>query len=524
MTRAIGLGTCTLLALLVSASAQAQNRSSFIDSGNRPDLTSATVSAALSCTMLQSRTFNDVTTLTARYVEAGKGLPGFCHVTGYIRPQIRFELALPDQWNRRVYMFGNGGYAGEDLAAPSRLETRDAALSRGFLTVQQNTGHDAKTYDLGDFASDLALLVDYGSRAVHVTVQTAKTVAATYYDRHPTFSYWDGCSTGGRQGLMAAQRYPGDFDGILAGAPVLRFSDTGLWNIWNAQALLKAPIRKAQLPALAKAVMDRCDAVDGVKDGLISDPRQCSFDPAKDLNICENGGDDCFSKEQVETLKTLAKGVTVKGKTVFPGVVAGTEGLDAAGASGWDQWVISENGPSRQLAYGDTFVKNMAMLPASGKAIDWKSFDFDTQYEKVVAVRELVDADNPDLSAFQKRGGRMITYFGWSDPALNPLMGLDYYESVRKTMGAEKTGEFYRLFMVPGMFHCRMGYGTDTFDAFTPLMDWVENGRAPDVIHAAKLVDRKTVMTRPLCPHPQAAVYSGKGEVNDAANFTCKIP
>lgn len=524
MARSTFIAGPLLLGLLVSTSALAQNRSSFIDQSERTDLSTASVLANLQCGALARETFDEVTTLSVRHVEAKGNVPGFCQVTGYIRPQIRFEIALPDSWNRRVYMFGNGGYAGEDLAAPSRLETRNAALAKGFISVQQNTGHDAKTYNLGEFATDLSLLVDYGSRAVHVTVQTAKAIAARYYDRDPSFSYWDGCSTGGRQGLMSAQRYPGDFDGILAGAPVLRFSDTGLWNIWNAQALLKSPIRKAQLPALAKAVMDKCDAVDGVKDGLIADPRQCNFDPTKDLKICEKGGDDCFNEGQVDVLKTLAGGVKVKGKTVFPGILPGTEGVDASGSSGWDEWVISEKGPSRQLAYGDTFVKYMAMLPASGKDIDWKTYDFDTQYEKTGIVRGIVDADNPDLSAFHNRGGRMITYFGWADQVLNPLMGVDYYESVRKTMGAEKAAEFYRLFMVPGMFHCRMGYGTDTFDAFTPLMDWVENGKAPDVIEAKKIVADKTVMTRPLCPYPQSAHYSGSGDVNDGANFACKAP
>lgn len=524
MTRYYLLAATAIAGLLVAAPSMAQNRSSFIDQDGRDDLKSATVSANISCAMLNNRLMDEVTTLSARHVEATEKLPGYCHVTGYIRPQIHFELAFPDQWNRRVYMFGNGGYAGEDLAAPSRIETRNAALARGFLTVQQNTGHDAQTYNLGDFASDLALLIDYGSRAVHITVNTAKELAEIYYDRHPSFSYWDGCSTGGRQGLMAAQRYPGDFDGILAGAPVLRFSDTGLWNIWNAQALAKAPIRKAQLPALAKAVMEKCDAIDGAKDGLIADPRQCTFDPAADLKICETGGDDCFTKAQVETLKTIAGGVQVNGKKVFPGVVPGTEGLDPAGVSGWEEWVISEKGPSRQLAYGETFVKNMALLPASGKQLDWKTYDFNTQFEKTGIVKGLVDADNPDLSEFHKRGGRMITYFGWSDPALNPLMGVEYYEAVRKAMGEKETENFYRLFMVPGMFHCRMGYGADTFDAFTPLMDWVENGKAPEVIQAKQVIAGKTTMTRPLCPYPQSAKYSGSGDVKDGGNFACAAP
>ncbi len=518
------LASCALVTLAAFTPALAQNKSSFIDQKDRPDFASATVSPQIACGMLNSQSFADVTTLKATHVAGVGNVPGHCQVTGYIRPQVRFEITLPDNWNRRLYMFGNGGYAGEDLAAASRIATRNAALSKGFLTVQQNTGHDAVTYKLGDFAQDLDLLIDYGSRAVHVTVDTAKAIAARYYDRHPSFSYWDGCSTGGRQGLMAAQRYPGDFDGILAGAPVLDLTNTQIWGVWNARALLKAPISRAQLPVLAKAVMDKCDAIDGARDGLIADPRQCNFDPAKDLKICEAGGSDCFTPAQAETLKTLAGGVKIKGETIFPGVQFGTEGVDPTGVSGWDMWMVSDPGPSRQLAYGETFVKNMAMLPASGKAIDWKTFDFDAEYPKIGAIREIVDATNPDLSEFRKRGGRMITYFGWSDPALNPMMGVNYYEAVRKQMGAERTAEFYRLFMVPGMFHCTAGYGTDVFDAFTPLMDWVENGKAPEVIRASQMKDGKPAMTRPLCPYPQSARYSGNGDLKDGANFECKMP
>ena len=524
MRRSLLLASCTLLALSAATPSLAQNRSSFIDQKDREEFSAAPVEPRIACAMLNNAAFSDISSLKALHVEETTDVPGHCQVTGYIRPQIRFEVTLPDHWNRRLYMFGNGGYAGEDLAAPPRIATRNAALSRGFLTVQQNTGHDAATYRLGEFAGDMSLLIDYASRAVHVTAQTAKAMAARYYDRNPAFSYWDGCSTGGRQGLMAAQRYPGDFDGILAGAPVLDFTNTQVWGVWNARVLEKAPISKAQLPALAKAVMDKCDAIDGVTDGLIADPRQCDFDPQRDLKICEAGGNDCFTPAQAGTINTLAEGVKINGETVFPGIPWGTEGLDGTGASGWDLWIVSEDGPSRQLAYGETFLKNMALLPASGKDIDWKTFDFDKEYSKIGMIRDILNATDPDLSEFQKRGGKMISYFGWADPALNPMMGVNYYEAVRKEMGEEKAAEFYRLFMVPGMFHCREGYGTDRFDAFTPLMDWVENGKAPEVIRASQMKDGSSIRTRPLCPYPQVAKYSGTGDVNDGANFECGIP
>ncbi|EJN05830.1 tannase/feruloyl esterase family alpha/beta hydrolase [Phyllobacterium sp. YR531] len=514
----------TLLALLASiAPGVAQNKSSFIDQSDNAGFVAPTVDAQMSCQSLNSSNFSDISLLKAIHFDATDKIPAHCQVTGYIRPEIKFEITLPARWNRRIYMFGNGGYAGENLADPTRIETRDQALARGFVTVQQNTGHDAATYNLGDFANgNLDRLIDYASRAVHVVVISTKSIATHYYDRHPTFSYWDGCSTGGRQGLMSAQRYPADFDGILAGAPALDFTGTQLWGVWNARVLEKAPISKAQLRVLAKTVMDKCDRPDGAEDGLITDPRACKFDPQKDLPICEKVvSSDCFTENQAQALTKISEGVKINGEVVFPGVPWGVEGLDDGGESGWNRWIISDNGPSRQLTYGETFLRNMAMLPESGKDIDWRSFDFDAEYTKIQAIRNILDATDSDLSEFQKRGGKMISYFGWADPALNPMMGVNYYESVREKLSAERTDEFYRLFMVPGMFHCRQGYGTDTFDAFTPLIDWVENGKAPDVIQARQVKGGHIIRTRPLCAYPLAAKYSGSGDLNDGANFSC---
>jgi len=509
--RTISLGAALLLAGTVMP-AGAQNMSSFNDMP--ADAARPTVASRTPCAAMAGQAFPDVTLIQATHHAAAGDVPAHCQITGYIRPAIRFEIALPDNWNRRLYMFGNGGWAGEDLAAPSRIATRNAALSRGFLTVQQNTGHDAVTYRLGDFAhNNMDLLIDYASRAVHVTVNTAKKMASSYYDRAPSFSYWAGCSTGGRQGLMAAQRYPTDFDGIVAGAPVLALTDTQIWGVHNAQVLNKAPISAAQLPALAKAVMNKCDMTDGIEDGLIADPRQCDFDPEADLPA-----DAGFTPEQVGTLKALHEGVKVGGETVFPGIPWGVEGLTPKGESGWHLWLVSEDGPSRQLLYGETFLHNMLLLPKSGKDIDWRGFDIEANYNNTGLIRSIVDATNPDMSEFASRGGRILGYFGWSDPALNPLMGVNFYEQVRDTMGEEETSDFYRLFMVPGMFHCTGGYGTDEFDAVTPLIDWVERGIAPERITARQA---EPARSRPLCPYPQVARYGGSGDVNDAANFSC---
>lgn len=520
----------TLAAAILCASAApalAQNASSF--TGTPPDASfrASPVSPQMACVAVERLSFADVTYVKAAHADAGDQHPAHCRITGVIQPEIQFEITLPDAWNRRLYMFGNGGYAGENLTDASRQDTRNAALRQGFAVVQQNTGHDARAEPLGTFAeNNLGKLVDYASRAVHVTAATAKDLIQAYYDRGPAYSYWDGCSTGGRQGLMSAQRYPGDFDGILAGAPVLDFTGTQLWGVWNAKALAKAPISVRQLPVIAKAVLDKCDALDGAKDGLLADPRQCRFDPAQDLPKCAEGqtGDQCFTPAQVEALQTIYGGVKSKGEVIFPGQLPGAEPADASGASGWKEWIVTESGKSRQLAYGESFLNYFATAPAAQQNLDWKQYDFDKDVDRITRIRDILDATNPDLSEFEKRGGRLITYFGWADPALNPMMGVNYYERVRRTMGEDRTSGFYRLFMVPGMFHCRGGFGPDRFDAMTPLINWVETGKAPDTLQARQMSGSQVIRSRPLCPYPQVAKYSGTGSLDEAANFSCAQP
>jgi len=511
--------------------ALAQNGHSFSDVQKSPlNYRLGGVAPRVACKELTRLSDGDVTILSAEVVAPTGDVPEFCRVLGIIRPEVKFEVALPTAWNRRLYMRGNGGYAGEPLDAPPRVAQRNQALRNGFVAVQTNTGHDAATEPLGTFAVNLQKTVDYAFRAVHESVQKARRIVSVFYDRPVAYSYFDGCSTGGRQGLMSAQRFPGDFDGIVVGAPVLNFTDSVLVGIWQARALSAASIPPAKLQRIAQAVYDKCDAADGLQDGLIEDPRQCRFDPAVDLPKC--GGDEekegCFTSAQIGALKALYGGIVSNGKPHFPGLMPGAEKVGADFAtlrqkqSGWDEWVIGKSGPSRLLQYGEAFVRYLAFSKADA-TYDWHKFDFDKDLTRMDQIRALLDARDPDLSEFKSRGGKIVMYFGWADTALSPMMGIDYYEKVAAKMGSA-TNDFYRLFMVPGMFHCGGGFGPNQFDAMTPLINWVETGALPQRIEASLIEDGKTVRTRPLCPYPEAARYNGSGSIEDAANFSCRTP
>jgi feruloyl esterase len=419
-------------------------------------------------------------------------------------------------------MFGNGGYAGESLDAPGRATTAQRAVARGFAAVQTNTGHDAAAEPLGTFAASPQKFVDYAYRAVHVTAMTAKRIAQAYYATAPRRAYFDGCSTGGRQALIEAQRFPDDFDGIVAGAPVLDFSGTMISYSMIHRALAAAPLAAGKLRLIADAVYSKCDAADGLKDGVIDDPRTCRFSPAADLPHCNGDADgtDCFTPAQLRAVEAVYRAVPRGGADFFPGWPAGAEIAAVAGQnSGWVPWFVAPSGRPIQVNFGETFFKYLA-FGTTKSDYDWLSFNVDTDLAKIETTRTVLDATNPDLTRFKARGGKMVSYFGWADPALNPLMGVRYYENVTRQMGPS-TPDFYRLFMVPGMFHCGGGVGTSTFDALTTVVDWVENGTAPQSMLASRLVDGKAVRTRPLCPYPQTAKYKGTGSIDEAGSFAC---
>ena len=467
------------------------------------------------CAAMTSQTAYDFSIVSAAVVPAAGDTPEYCRLAGLIQPEIRFEVDLPAAWNGRLYMFGNGGYAGEPIENPGRQNTARRALARGFATAQTNTGHDGAAEPLGTFAASPQKLVDYAFRAVHVTAMTAKTLAQAYYAAPPRHAYFDGCSTGGRQGLIAAQRFPDDFDGVVNGAPVLNFSGTMLGYAEDQRALAAAPLGPDAIKTVADAVLARCDALDGVKDGVIDDPRTCTFTPSTDIPKCsDTAAAGCLTAAQIHTVEAIYAPLLRNGATFFPGWPAGAE-------AGWSPWFTAPNGRGIQWNFGETYLKNIAF----GRPLatyDWLTFNMATDLDKIQAAQALIDATDPDLSRYKARGGKIVSYFGWADPALNPLMGVGYYESVTKRMGPSTT-DFYRLFMVPGMSHCSGGAGTSTFDALTPLVQWVEKGIAPATIPASRVVDGKPVRTRPLCPYPQTAIYKGSGSTDDAANFACGV-
>ena len=476
------------------------------------------------CADLRALTSLDVSIAIAANIPETQDSPAHCRVAGQILPEVGFELRLPPEWNGRFVMVGNGGFAGDDLNSRGRNAQYARILRRGYAVAATDTGHSNATDPAATFAADRQKLLDYAFRSLHVTAETAKMLLRAYYGGPPAKSYFEGCSTGGRQALILAQRFPNDFDGITVGAPVLDFTGTMLHFVQAAQALKKAPIGAAKLPALASSVYGKCDAVDGIKDGIIDDPRKCDFQPARDLPRCETGTDrpDCFTTAQIGTLEKIYAPVISQGKTLFPGWPLSSEGLSASGRSGWDPWTIHDNGPSEGMFFGEGFFRYIAP-PKPDPNYDLYSFDLDRDPPKLANIHQILDATDTDLTRFRDHGGRLFMYFGWADPALNPLMGVEYYEAVTQRMGPATT-DFFRLFMVPGMLHCGDGPGPDQFDTLGTLSAWVEQGTAPDSVRANKMAAGKLVRSRILCAYPEVARWKGAGSTDDAANFTCVKP
>jgi hypothetical protein len=518
-----------LAVAIVQASAAAQNGSSFTQWTSSALGKPGEWTPRLACATLVSQTsYNFSITRTTTHAASSEA-PAHCQIRGQILPEVQFELSLPTTWNGRLYMFGNGGYAGEALESAGRQTAVRRALTSGFAVAQTNTGHQSSVEPLGTFAASSQKLLDYAFRAVHVTVTTAKQLIRVYYEQPPRFSYFDGCSTGGRQGLISAQRFPDDFDGIVVGAPVLDFVGTMISYQRMQRAFAAAPIDLEKVKILANTIAAKCDASDGVADGVIENPKRCTFAPASDLPVCasEENGSACFTPAQIRTLETVYSSVTRNGNEVFPGWPVGSEAFatDPKGfsSSGWVPWFVGgPKGQPIQSVFGQTFFQNMAFGRPS-PTYDWATFDLERDFDKLDAARATLNATDPDLSRFKARGGKILSYFGWADPALNPMMGVKYYEQVSQRFGSETT-DFYRLFMVPGMFHCAGGVGVSTFDAMTPLVQWVENNRAPASIVATRIVNEKVLRARPLCPFPEVARYRGSGSVDDAANFACVSP
>lgn len=490
-----------------------------------------TVKPAIACADLRSLTSFEFSVVSASMIAATADAPEHCRVRIFTQPALNMEVKLPTAWNGRLYMFGNGGWAGESFESTGRLATAARGLNAGFLTASTDTGHSAAIEPGASFALNRQELLDYGFRSLHLTAETAKRMAKAYYGEGPRKSYYEGCSQGGRQGLTLAQRFPNDFDGIISGAPALNQTGTHLSRAYWMQGMNANPFPPSKLGLLAKSVYDLCDAKDGLKDGLIDDPRRCDFQPARDLPRCAAGvdGPDCVTADQIRALERIYGDVMSQGRRFFPGWPAGAEVAGPNGQSGWvGHEILGPKGQSTWTAYGYNFLRYLAPAVLDGKVDDdpvqaFQSFDINSAPAKVEDLRQIIDAADPNLEAFRKHGGKLLMYYGWADPQLNPRMGVEYYESVLATMG-DSTGDFFRLFMVPGMFHCGGGVGTSQFDVTTPLLHWVEEASAPARIEAARVVDGKVVRTRPLCAYPEVARYKGSGSIDEAANFSCAKP
>ena len=479
------------------------------------------------CSSLRGLTTYDFGIDTATLVPAQGDRPEFCHVRGLIMPEIRFEVSLPTAWNGRFYMFGNGGFAGESFTQPSRLYKRDNGVKHGFAVAATNTGHDAVREPGASFAQTPQKLVDFAYRSVHMTSTTAKTIMRAYYQQPPNKSYFEGCSEGGRQGMILAQRFPDDFDGLALGSGVIDFVGNYVDGRKRAIALEKVSLDNVKL--VADTLYGQCDAKDGLTDGLIDDPRACGFNPVRDVPRCEAGQPNsktCLTLEQAEAFQTVYSPLEVNGTEWYPGLPPAAEVFvpTASGElrSGWDPWQIGGADPlkSNKRIWGESFFKYIA---TPGSEVDYQSFDPSRDLSKLEPLAELMNALDPDLTRFKARGGKILQSWGFAEPALNPLMGLKYYESVKKTMGPSTT-DFYRMFMIPGGFHCGGGAGITDVDTLTPLVNWVERGVAPERIVGQRKVGGSVVRTRPLCVYPAMEKYKGSGSIDDAANFVCAAP
>ena len=486
---------------------------------------STTTAPLIPCNKLRSLTSLELSVISAEPAPATTEAPAHCRVFLMAQPELHMEVRLPANWNGRFYMFGNGGWAGEAFDTPRRVANHARALRAGFATASTDTGHSAAQEPGASFALNRQKLLDFGFRSLHVTAQTAKMLVHNYYGAAPSRSYYDGCSQGGRQGLTLAQRFPDDFDGIVAGAPALYNSRNMVTRAYWMKGQDASPLPPEKLPLLAESVYAKCDAADGLKDGLITDPLRCNFQTARDLPRCPASQDSptCFTAPEIAAIERIYTDVTRQGKRFFPGWPVGAEVVVPGGNSGWlGQVIRGADGRSVWANYAQEFFRYMA-APGSDAAQAIRNFDIDKDIPRLEYLHQTIDASDPDLTAFRQRGGKLLMYFGWADPQLNPRVAVEYYEQVAAQMGSS-TPEFARLFMVPGMFHCGGGVGANTFDAVTPLIQWVEAGVAPQSIQASQVSGGKTVRTRPLCPHPQIAKYKGAGNVDDAANFLCAAP
>jgi feruloyl esterase len=435
-------------------------------------------------------------------------LPAFCRVAATLKPSsdsdIKIEIWLPAAWNGKLQAVGNGAFNGS-IAYPAMAR----ALARGYATSSTDTGHSGggASFALGHPEK----VIDYGWRAVHELAETSKQIVAAHYRTAPRFSYWEGCSAGGRQGLKEAQKFPADFDGIVAGAPGLDWTGRAgqALRIEKALAPEAARLLQPQRQLLHEAAVAACDALDGAKDGLIENPARCKFDPAV-LQCKGTEQTGCLTKAQVEAAALIYSSAR------NPKTGRQVAGLQPGSELGWTDigWTASARA---------TGLDQFRFIVFRDPAWTVSRFNWDADIAHADEVDDqTINALDPNLRPFIERGGKLIQYHGWSDPQISPGNSTEYYRRAVESSGGPKTRDSYRLFMAPGMGHCGGGEGPNAFDMMSALEQWVESGKAPDRIVASRVTGSKIERTRPLCPYPQVAAYNGNGSLDEAANFVCR--
>jgi feruloyl esterase len=488
---------------------------------------SATVTTC-AASAVQQKAPQGTTITDAKVVEANGSQRRHCQVDGHVTVPgnaVNFRVGLPENWNGKFLFVGVGGLAGQ-------LGNLRQGLERGYATATTDTGHLASD---PNWSANRAKEVDYGHRGTHVTTVASKALTEAFYEKPLQRAYFNGCSNGGRQALMEVQRYPSDFDGIIAGDPATGTPMQVARGLVFQKMLASsdAYLPQAKVELLSKATLDMCDASDGLKDGLISDPRTCTFKP--EMLRCKSGdAPTCLSAKQLDVVNQIYGGVKLSsGDTYAYGFPAGHEG----GATGWQAWINGSVPPTKQadgtLAFTEKLPSGYQLSDSNFRflttdeddpSFGWRTLNLERDLPRLKVMTDILSPLDPDLRPFKARGGKLLLYHGWADPAISALGTLDYWSKVGKVVGSsQELASFVSLYLIPGMHHCTGGPGPNEFDMLTVLENWSEKGTTPGPVVATHKTDGKVDRTRPLCPRPQVATYSGTGSIDDAANFRCQV-
>lgn len=472
------------------------------------------VSPVMDCSALAETDVNPLSEAPARIVRAsivqeGEQAP-YCRVEGYVAPQVKFELRLPTKnWRQRLMFSGCGGFCGRVQFRIRAAEGCTAIANGEFALVTSDLGHDSPDGNADTIwaAGNRQGKIDYGYRGVHVVTVAAKTIVERFYGRKQAYAYFNGCSDGGREGLMSVQRYPDDFNGVIAGAPVINnTANNSIFHAWSARHSVRSDgrlmFRPEDLALLHRAALKACDAVgDGVADGLIADPLSCSFDPV--VLTCRDDKSDCLDEEQVKAARAIYRGPQdSRGKSLYFGRPVGSELL----------W----GGPEVDT-YSSAFVRNMS--EDQPRAYDLARFGFEPKdLARYNAMASIYNATNPDIGAFRKLGGKLILWHGLSDPGVPAGSTVAYYHDVKELLG-NALDSFVKMYLLPGVGHCGGGNGPDRINLVDTIRAWVEDGITPGPITSVQKEFGRVIASRPVYPYPAIAIYRGSGEPKNAASF-----